>query len=90
MKITIEHDDGRIEVRENIFSVHTFSEVEFRCLIEYFNYADGDPLTPEEVEKLRPYIKEDLDPGFYSVMEWELDIIGDLRRRKDIMGGEDK
>ena len=69
MRITIEHDDGRIEVRENVMSIHTFSDEEFDELIREYNECHME---------IRYEIADEMDPDYYTVSEWMMDIIEDL------------
>lgn len=77
MRITIEHDDGRVEVRENVMSIHTFSDEEFDELIREYNECHME--IPEDfIDEIRYEIADEMDPDYYTVSEWMMDIIEDL------------
>lgn len=70
MRITIEHDDGRVEVREEVASYAIFTEEDLRNYIDNYNDYHNEKIKEDDVELVRERMIELLSPDYYSRCEW--------------------
>ena len=70
MRITIEHDDGRTEVRENVACFGIFSESDITGFINSYNDYHDEKIEGDDVDLATDRILDLLTPDYYSLSEW--------------------
>jgi len=70
MRITIEHDDGRVEVRENVACFTAYTETDMNDFIESYNDYHNEKIEGDDVDRVKERMTELLVPDSYSLCEW--------------------
>lgn len=70
MRITIEYDNGRTKVLENVASFRIFTKSDLTDFINNYNDYHDEKIEGADVDRAREYLADRLSPDYYSLSEF--------------------